>query len=80
MIANSINRAFGRASLRGVARVYTRLSQLSRVRSSTLLATRPWRVCGGGENARDSTGDRVLRRVHVPSVRAGGVAQFWARS
>ena len=47
MIANSINRAFGRASLRGVARVYTRLSQLSRVRSSTLLATRPWRVCGG---------------------------------
>ena len=43
MIANFINRAYGRVSLRGVARVRHRLSQLPRAQSSTLLATRPQR-------------------------------------
>ena len=42
MIANSINRAFGRVSLRGVARVRhaaLTAAQLPRARSSALLAT-----------------------------------------
>jgi len=47
MIANFINRDIGRVSLRGVAWVQHAALTAAMGSSSTLLATRPRRVCGG---------------------------------
>ena len=74
MIANFINRAFGRVCLRGVARV--RHVALTAARGSKYAtghstSTGMW----GGENARDSTGDRAQGGFTSP-VRAG-VSRFW---
>ena len=59
MIANFINRAFGRVSLRGVARV--RHAALTAATGSKQCAAGHSSSTGvrGGENAWDSTGDRA---------------------
>jgi len=66
MIANFIKRAFGRVSLRGVARV----------QHASLTAARGSEQYTAGHYAWDSTGDRAQGGLTSPSMRAGLTADI----
>ena len=70
MIANFIKRAFGRVSLRGVARV----------QHASLTAARGSEQYTAGHYAWDSTGDRVQGGFIFPASKLGHVARTWAGS
>ena len=79
MIANFINRAFGRVSLRGVARL--RHAALTAATGSKQYAAGQLDGraggqldgrAGGGENVWDSTGDRAQGRFTSPACAPGG--------